>query len=173
MPYYVVLGNYTDKGIQAVKAAPDRMAGAAARVEKLGGRIEAIYFTLGAHDFVGIFEFPDDETMLTFSMGTGKEGNIRFTTLKAFPKSQAVELIDKLSLPRLAAAVVCLLLAYPSFEAVPSLLGGWREDSQEDHPEPRGATASTLRPHHSLNRHSCGGRNPSLPNNAFCPATHL
>ena len=34
--------------------------------------------------------------MLTFSMSTGKEGNIRFTTLKAFPKAQAVELIDKL-----------------------------------------------------------------------------
>ena len=96
MPYYVVLGNYTDKGAQAVTGAPDRMAGAAARVEKLGGRIEAIYFTLGIHDFIGIFEFPDDETMLTFSMGTGKEGNIRFTTLRAFPKSQAVELIEKL-----------------------------------------------------------------------------
>lgn len=96
MPYYVVLGNYTDKGAQAVQGAPDRMAGAAARVEALGGRIEAIYFTLGTYDFVGIFEFPDDETMLTFSMGTGKEGNIRFTTLKAFPKAQAVELIEKL-----------------------------------------------------------------------------
>ena len=36
MPNYVVLGNYTDKGIQAVKAAPDRMAGAAARVEADG-----------------------------------------------------------------------------------------------------------------------------------------
>ena len=96
MPHYVVLGNYTDKGIQAVKAAPGRMAGAAERVEQLGGKIESIHFTLGMYDFVGIFEFPDDETMLRFSMGTGKEGNIRFTTLRAFPKSQAVELIGDL-----------------------------------------------------------------------------
>ena len=61
MPNYVVLGNYTDKGVQAVKAAPDRMAGAAARVEAMGGKIESIHFTLGMYDFVGIFEFPDDE----------------------------------------------------------------------------------------------------------------
>ena len=45
MPNYVVLGNYTDKGVQAVKAAPDRMAGAAARVEAMGGKIESIHFT--------------------------------------------------------------------------------------------------------------------------------
>ena len=96
MPNYVVLGNYTDKGVQAVKAAPDRMAGAAARVEAMGGKIESIHFTLGMYDFVGIFEFPDDETMLKFSMGTGKEGNIRFTTLKAFPKARTVELIDQM-----------------------------------------------------------------------------
>ena len=97
MPNYVVLGNYTDKGVQAVKNAPDRMAHAANEVDSLGGRIIAIYYTLGQHDFVGIFEFPNDEAMLSFTMRTSQAGNIRFQTLKAFPKDQAVEIIQGLS----------------------------------------------------------------------------
>ena len=70
---------------------------AAKHVESLGGKIKDIYYVFGQYDFVGIFEFPNDEAMLAFSMRAGTEGNIRFMTLKAFPKDQAVRIIEGLS----------------------------------------------------------------------------
>ncbi|MEE9247485.1 MAG: GYD domain-containing protein [Dehalococcoidia bacterium] len=96
MPNYIVLGNYTEQGVKDVKGAPGRMEKAAERVESLGGKIKDIYFTLGQYDFVGIFEFPNDDIMMSFAMQVGREGNIRFTTLKATPKDDVVRIIKGL-----------------------------------------------------------------------------
>ena len=97
MPNYIVLGNYTEQGVKDIKGAPGRMEKAGGLVESLGGKIKDIYFTLGQHDFVGIFEFPNDDIMLSFAMQVGREGNIRFTTLKATPKDDVVRIIKGFS----------------------------------------------------------------------------
>ncbi|MCH8086924.1 MAG: GYD domain-containing protein [Chloroflexi bacterium] len=97
MPNYIVLGNYTEQGVRDVKGAPGRMEKAGQHVESLGGKIKDIYFTFGQYDFVGIFEFPNDDSMMSFSMQVAREGNIRFTTLKATPKDDAVRIINGLS----------------------------------------------------------------------------
>ncbi len=96
MPSYIVLANYTQQGVAAIKGAPGRMENAGKLVESLGGRIKDIYFTLGQYDFVGVFEFPNDDVMMSFAMRVGEEGNIRFTTLRAFPKEDAIRLIQGL-----------------------------------------------------------------------------
>ena len=93
MPTYIVLGNYTAQGVAAIKDAPSRMESAYKRAESLGGKAKEVYFTMGQHDFVGLFDFPNDEAMLSFTMQVGQEGNVRTVTLKAFSREETVRII--------------------------------------------------------------------------------
>jgi uncharacterized protein with GYD domain len=95
MPTFVGLINWTDQGIKTYKETLDR----AARVEELartvGGRIRDIYWTLGEHDIVVIFDAPDDETATAFLLATGSLGNIRTKTLRAFSRDEMEVILDK------------------------------------------------------------------------------
>ena len=96
MVSFIVLGNYTAQGAATINDAPDRMAGAEKRAEELGGKVKEVYFTMGQYDFVALFEFPSDEAMLTFALQVGREGNVRTTTLRAFPRKETVSMIQGL-----------------------------------------------------------------------------
>ncbi len=95
MPHYIILWNWTEQGIKNVKDAPTRVASAKATAESLGGKL-TVYYTIGAYDTVGIADFPGDETMASFVLSLGKQGNVRSTTLRAFSESEATGLIAKL-----------------------------------------------------------------------------
>ncbi len=96
MPHYIVLGNWTDQGIRNVKESPKRVDAAQALANKLGAKLE-IFFTLGEYDFVALAEAPNDETVMQFALETGKGGNVRTKTLKAFSAAEATKIISKLS----------------------------------------------------------------------------
>jgi uncharacterized protein with GYD domain len=49
-----------------------------------GRRVQDIYWTLGAHDLVGIVDAPDDQTLAAVLLAVAGQGNIRTTTLRAF-----------------------------------------------------------------------------------------
>jgi uncharacterized protein with GYD domain len=84
VPRYIMLYNYTDQGIKAVKESPDRIRRATQAVEQLGGKLLDISLTMGPYDLVATFEAPDDETVARFALTLGSAGNVRTTTLKAF-----------------------------------------------------------------------------------------
>ncbi len=97
MATYVVLLNWTDQGIRAVKETFDRADAAARTMEKLGGKMKEVYWTLGPYDVVAIVEAPDDETATAFALGTASQGNVRSTTLRAFDREEARGIIEKIS----------------------------------------------------------------------------
>ena len=66
-------------------------------IAALGGSIKDVYFTMGQHDFVVIFEFPDDEAMMKFMMHVGTQGNVQTVAMRAFPLDQASEMIAGLT----------------------------------------------------------------------------
>lgn len=92
MSVFVVLGNWTDQGIQNVKEAPERDQEAHEMVENAGGSMQ-IFYTLGEYDFVAIIELPDDEDIMSILLCLGAMGNVRTTTMKAFTESEAAEII--------------------------------------------------------------------------------
>ncbi|MCP8313335.1 MAG: GYD domain-containing protein [archaeon] len=96
MPYYIILINWTGQGITTVKDLPKRLATSKALIEKAGGKWQAIYFTFGQYDAVGIAEFPNDETAASFLLALGIQGNLRTMTLKAFSESEFAKIIGKL-----------------------------------------------------------------------------
>lgn len=65
-----------------------------AAVENSGGRFIAEYYTFGRYDIVTIVEAPNDETMMSVMLATGRFGDVRSVTLKAFPLSEAAKMIE-------------------------------------------------------------------------------
>jgi uncharacterized protein with GYD domain len=96
MPHYVLLWNWTDQGIRAVKDSPTRLASFRAELEKAGGKL-LDYYTMGQYDGIVIIEAPSDETIMSIVLSDASKGNFRSVTLKAFPTSEAGKVIEKLS----------------------------------------------------------------------------
>ena len=91
--HYLLLVNFTDQGIKNVKDSPKRAEAFKSAVEKKGGKVINLYYTLGKHDIVAIVEAPNDEAIASVLYVTGSLGNVRTKTLKAFPMSEAANII--------------------------------------------------------------------------------
>ncbi len=96
MPTYISLMNYTEQGLRNVKKSPSRIDAARKAAEDLGGKLGDLYLTMGAYDLVAISEFPDDATAATFVLKIGAIGNVRTTTVKAFPENAYRKIVEAL-----------------------------------------------------------------------------
>ena len=54
-------------------------------MNRSGGKLIAIYFTLGQYDFVVIFDMPSREMLVKFLVIVGKFGTVRTETLETIP----------------------------------------------------------------------------------------
>lgn len=97
MATYIVLINWTDKGIGDFKNAVSRARAAGEAAERLGGKIRESFWTVGPYDVVSIADFPDDETATAFLLRAGSLGNVRTTTLRAFNSEEITAIIGKAS----------------------------------------------------------------------------
>jgi len=96
MPTYVLLMNLTDQGIKGIKDAPTRTQQAAQALEAAGGKMLAFYTVMGPYDYVAIAEAPSDEVALAQLLALGMGGNVRTTTLKAFPLEAFAQILKQL-----------------------------------------------------------------------------
>ena len=96
MTTYVLLINWTDQGIRSVKDSPKRFDQAKKMLGEMGGSFKSVYMTMGAHDLVTVIEAPDDAVAARFTLMLGQAGNVRTTTLKAFPEQAYREIINSL-----------------------------------------------------------------------------
>lgn len=96
MPTYVMLAQWTDHGMHAVKDSVRRYDAAKKLLADMGGDFKAFYLTLGNYDLIGVYEAPDDAVATRFMLQLGQLGFIRAQTLKAFPEAAYRELIASL-----------------------------------------------------------------------------
>ena len=96
MPTYLVLVNWTDQGIRAVKESPRRLDATKKAIEAAGGKMLGFYLTMGRYDEVLIVEGPSDEVAATLALSAGSEGNVRTETLKAFREAEYRGIIAKI-----------------------------------------------------------------------------
>ena len=87
MPNYVILINWTDQGVKNVKDTIKRAKAFETAIEKVGGKSNGIYYTLGKHDLVAIAEAPTDEAIASVMFSTGS---------LAFSTSEVASRIEKL-----------------------------------------------------------------------------
>jgi uncharacterized protein with GYD domain len=95
MPTYVALVNFTDQGIKTFRDTVHRAEDYRGLVEKNGGRVRQLLWTLGQYDLVVVTDFPDDETATAVVLQTVAAGNIRTTTMKAFDAEQMSAIVQR------------------------------------------------------------------------------
>ena len=86
MPTYVMLANWTDQGMRTIEESPKRIEAARRELEEMGGRQLSLHMTMGIYDLIIIYDAPDDAVAARFSLLLGKQGNVRTSSLKAFPE---------------------------------------------------------------------------------------
>jgi uncharacterized protein with GYD domain len=96
MQRYVVLINFTDKGMKKIKNLPERIQSVRRKIEEDGGKFVDWNLTMGKYDSIAIIELPDDYAVAKLLLGAGKAGYIETTTLKAFPESQLEKIVAKI-----------------------------------------------------------------------------
>ncbi len=96
MSTYFILANWTEQGIKAVIASPQRLRAAKRLAKDCGLKFRSFHMTLGQHDAIAIVEAPNDETMARFALALGSAGNVRTTTLKGFTEQEYQEIIGSL-----------------------------------------------------------------------------
>lgn len=96
MNTYVMLINYTQKGIENIKESPDRLAKAKAAFKSVGGEMKAFYLAMGRYDVVVVGEAPDDKTLATVGLAVASAGAVRTETLRVFNEDEYREIIAAL-----------------------------------------------------------------------------
>jgi uncharacterized protein with GYD domain len=96
MATYISLVSYTQQGIANIKDSPARMDAARKAVAALGGKIHAVYLTMGRYDGVFISEFPDDATFARFALSVASSGFMSTETLKALSEPEFRQVIGSL-----------------------------------------------------------------------------
>ena len=96
MATYITLYRYTRQGIQNVKGSPQRVEEARKAMEKAGGKLKAVYLTMGQYDIVAVSEWSDEETAAAFLLGQGAQGNVTSESLRAFGEDEFKRIVAKL-----------------------------------------------------------------------------
>jgi uncharacterized protein with GYD domain len=97
MPTYVMLARWTDQGIRAIDEHPRRVDAAKKELQEMGGQFRSLYLTMGEYDLVGIYDAPDDAVATRFTLLLGKMGNVRTSSMKAFPEEAFRPIITSLA----------------------------------------------------------------------------
>ena len=81
---FVLLGKLS---VDWIARSDDRLTSAKAKLEELGIKIDAVYYTQGQYDFVDIMDAPDATAMLAFSVWYAKQGYGSIQTMPAFDEA--------------------------------------------------------------------------------------
>jgi uncharacterized protein with GYD domain len=84
MATYIVLGNFTEQGIRAVKDTVKRSEAFKALAKEQGVTVKEVYWTLGSFDVVSVLDAPDEASVTALGLSMGSKGNVRTQTLRAF-----------------------------------------------------------------------------------------
>jgi uncharacterized protein with GYD domain len=95
MPTYVSLVNWTDQGVKNFRDTLRRAEDYRGLVEKSGGQVRQLLWTLGEYDVVVVADFPDDETATAVVLQTAAGGHVRTKTMKAFDTEQMTAIIQR------------------------------------------------------------------------------
>ena len=96
MSTYFILINWTEQGIKNIKDSPKRVDAAKKEMKAMGGEVKSFYMLQGKYDAALILEVPTDDALAKFLLKIGSLGNVRTTTLKAYPEGEYRNIIAAL-----------------------------------------------------------------------------
>jgi uncharacterized protein with GYD domain len=96
MVTYIILTNWTQKGIENVKESPNRLDAAKKAFQAAGGELKEFYLVMGKYDMVIVGEAPDDEAAAKLALTISSGGAVRTETLRAFTEDEYRKIIAAL-----------------------------------------------------------------------------
>ena len=96
MATYIALIDFTTDGLSNIQYTTQRSQDFVDHVRKLGVEVKDVYWTMGAHDGVLIFEAADDETASAALLSLGARGKARAQTLRAFGAEEMEAILAKI-----------------------------------------------------------------------------
>jgi uncharacterized protein with GYD domain len=96
MPTYIATIRFTEQGARAIAETVERSAAFKAAARKLGAKVTATYWTLGAFDGLLILDAPDEATAAAVLLHLSSRGNVQTTTARAFDASEMETILAKL-----------------------------------------------------------------------------
>ena len=97
MPYYMIQASYSsDAWGSQIKNPQNRAEAIRPSIEKLGGKLNDVYFTFGEYDIVGIVQFPDNQSAAALSIAASSSGSVK--SLKTTPLmtiGEGIEAVNK------------------------------------------------------------------------------
>ena len=97
MAKFVTLYKLTEQGVRNIKDAPERIRQAKSVWEATGGKLLAVYSTMGPYDYITISESENDEAAAAFSLGVSALGNVTTLTMRAFDTEEFERIVATLS----------------------------------------------------------------------------
>ncbi len=95
MATFITTIKFTRQGITGIGETTKRAAALKASAKKMGVTITNIYWTMGEHDGVLIFEAADDETASALLLHVAGMGNVHTTTARAFTVTEMDKILAK------------------------------------------------------------------------------
>jgi uncharacterized protein with GYD domain len=82
MPKYLFEGDYSAEGTRGLlkDGGSKRKAVVAKALKKMGGKLDAMYFTFGIRDVICIVDLPDNVSAAAVSLAVSSSGSIAFKT---------------------------------------------------------------------------------------------
>ena len=93
----VTLFKWTEQGVKDVKNMPAPFEASKKLVESVRGKMLGLYVTMGEYDVVAVTEGPSDEAAAALALSIAAKGNVKTTTMRAFPASEFSEIVQKVS----------------------------------------------------------------------------
>jgi uncharacterized protein with GYD domain len=95
MATYMILFNFTQKGIKEIKDSPARVTAAKEVIRKMGGEVRAFYAILGSqYDTMFILDAPSDEKLGGMILAIAKLGYVRTQTHRLFSEDEYSKIIS-------------------------------------------------------------------------------
>jgi uncharacterized protein with GYD domain len=95
MAIYIVLSNFTDQGIKAVKDTTKRAEAFRTLAKQNGVTIKDLYWTLGNYDVVAIMDAPDEMTVTALELSLAQAGNVRTQTMRGFSADEMGKILER------------------------------------------------------------------------------
>jgi uncharacterized protein with GYD domain len=95
MPTFICYLNWTDQGVRNIRDAKYRQEAGKAVLKSLGGEVKHDYITTGQYAVVRIADAPDADAMKKFALALGEQGNVRTTTVRAYPEEEFNNIISE------------------------------------------------------------------------------
>lgn len=97
MANFMMLGHYTDKGMNSIKDSGERIKKFRDLCESEGAKLISYYLLMGRYDVACVIEAPNADVVAKIALVLGHRGNVRTETMCAFTEKDQINMVSKMA----------------------------------------------------------------------------